>query len=131
MTLPGQPDPSADRVRFVDHGGARILLIDFSHLQKTDEILAEVERARTLIARQPPASLLTLTHVRGARYSPPVMDALKQLTAHNKPFVKAAAVVGMEGLHRVLYRAVILFSRRNIEAFDDLDAARAWLVTQR
>lgn len=54
MTRPNQPDPSADRVRFIDHRGTRILLIDFSHLQEADEILAEVEKARTLIARSHP-----------------------------------------------------------------------------
>ena len=122
--------PPSTRVRFIEHRGARILLIDFSGLQQTEEILREVEIARETVAQQPPASLRTLTHVKGARYTPPVMEALKNLTAHNKPYVTAAAVVGMEGLHRVLFRAVVLFSRRNIEAFDSLDEARDWLASQ-
>ncbi|HEX8430385.1 MAG TPA: STAS/SEC14 domain-containing protein [Longimicrobium sp.] len=121
---------SLARVRFIEQRGKRILLIDFSGLQTTEEILAEVETARALVATQPPASLLTLTHVKGARYTPPVMEALKGLAAANKPYVRAAAVVGMEGLHRVLFRAVILFSRRNIEAFDSMNEAREWLATQ-
>jgi len=118
------------RVRFIEHRARKILLIDFSNLQKTDEILREVETAREIVARQPPASVRTLTCVNGARYTPPVMDALKKLTAHNKPYVTAAAVVGMEGLHRVLFRAVVLFSRRNIESFDRIDEARDWLAAQ-
>lgn len=123
--------PAAEpRVRFIDHQGKRILLIDFSNLQRADEILGLIDVARELVAKQPHGSLRTLTHVRGARYSPPVMDGLKQLAAHNKPYVTAAAVVGMAGLHRVLYRAVVLFSRRNIEAFDELDAAKKWLASQ-
>lgn len=121
---------SLARVRFIEQRGKRILLIDFSGLQATEDILAEVETARALVATQPPASLLTLTHVKGARYTPPVMEALKKLAADNKPYVRAAAVVGMEGLHRVLFRAVILFSRRNIEAFDSMNEAREWLATQ-
>ncbi len=122
--------PSTTRVRFIEHRGVRILLIDFSGLQQTEEILREVEIAREVVAGQRPASLRTLTHVKDARYSPPVMEALKQLTVHNKPYVTAAAVVGMEGLHRVLFRAVVLFSRRNIEAFDTLEEARDWLASQ-
>jgi hypothetical protein len=122
--------PPTSRVRFIEHRGARILLIDFSGLQKTEEILREVEVAREVVAGQPPASLRTLTHVKDARYTPPVMEALKQLTVHNKPYVTAAAVVGMEGLHRVLFRAVVLFSRRNIEAFDTVEEARDWLAAQ-
>lgn len=122
--------PPTARVRFIEHRGVRMLLIDFSSLQQTEEILREVEIAREVVAGQRPASLRTLTHVKGARYTPPVMEALKQLTVHNKPYVTAAAVVGMEGLHRVLFRAVVLFSRRNIEAFDTLDEARDWLASQ-
>jgi hypothetical protein len=41
-----------------------------------------------------------------------------------------SAVAGMERVHRVLYRAVLLFSRRSIEVFDSLDDARDWLAAQ-
>jgi hypothetical protein len=118
------------RVRFIQHRGREILLIDLSNLQKTEDILREIEVTRTLVAAQPPASVRTLSCVKGARYTPPVMDALKELTAHNKAYVTAAAVVGMEGLHRVLFRAVVLFSRRNIESFDSMDEACDWLAAQ-
>ncbi len=127
---PALSSPPSERVRFLEHRGKRILLIDFSQLKETEEILAVVEAARVVVAEQPPASLRTLTSVRGARYTPPVMDAIKALTVHNRPYVTAAAVVGMEGMHRVLFRAVLLFSRRNIEAFDSQDEARDWLASQ-
>lgn len=118
------------RVRFITHRGRRILLIDLSGLQKTEEILQEIETTRRFVAQEPPASVRTLSCVKGARYTPPVMDALKELTAHNKPYVTAAAVVGMEGLHRVLFRAVVLFSRRNMETFQTMEEARDWLASQ-
>lgn len=128
--MPTAAPAETQRVRFIEHRGQRILLIDFSGLQAAADILREIGVAREIVRSQPPNSLRTLTHVRGARYTAPVMDALKQLTADNKPYVRHAAVVGMEGIHRVLYRAVLLFSRRSIETFDDLDAARDWLASQ-
>ncbi|HEX8391941.1 MAG TPA: hypothetical protein VF665_06265 [Longimicrobium sp.] len=128
--MPAAEPTSATRVRFIEHAGARILLIDLSNLQAEAEILDQIERVRDLVARQPPASVRTITNVTGARYTPPVMDALKKLTAHNKPYVTAAAVVGMQGVHKVLFRAVLLFSRRVIEAFDDMDRARDWVARQ-
>jgi hypothetical protein len=128
--MPTAAPADTHRVRFVEHRGQRILLIDFSGLQDAADILREMDAAREIIRSQPPASLRTLSNVRGARYSPPVMDAMKEFTAGNKPYVRHAAVVGMERVHRVLYRAVLLFSRRSIEIFDDLDAARDWLATQ-
>ncbi|HEX6037882.1 hypothetical protein [Longimicrobium sp.] len=118
------------RVRFIQHRGQRILYIDFSELQHAEDILAEMDVARRIIRAQPQSSVRTLSNVRGAKYSPPVMDAMKEFTAGNKPYVRHAAVYGMERVHRVLFRAVLLFSRRSMEIFDDLDAAKDWLAKQ-
>lgn len=128
MTLAAPPQ--TQRVRFIQHGGHRILLIDFSGLQAADDILREMDVARDIIRSSPPNSVRVLSDVRGARYSPPVMDAMKEFTAGNKPYVRHSAVAGMERVHRVLYRAVLLFSRRSIEIFDTTDQALDWLARQ-
>jgi hypothetical protein len=130
MNPAATPAALAERVRFVRHRGRPILLIDFSHLDRTEDILEVIGTAKQVVAKQPPSSVRTLTNVYRARYSPPVMDALKELTVHNRPYVTAAAVVGMEGLHRILFRAVLVFSRRNLEAFDTMEEARDWLGAQ-
>jgi hypothetical protein len=130
MNPAAPPAPLEERVRFVHHRGKRILLIDFSHLERTEDILEVIRAAKEVVAKQPPASLRTLSNVYRARYTPPVMDAIKELAVHNRPYVTAAAVVGMEGLHRILFRAVLMFSRRNMESFDTVDAARDWLAAQ-
>ena len=129
MTTSAAP-PQTQRVRFTEHRGQRILFIDFSGLQAADDILREMDVAREIIRSQPPASVRVLTDVSGAKYSPPVMDAMKEFTAGNKPYVRHSAVAGMERVHRVLYRAVLLFSRRSIEIFETLDQARDWLAKQ-
>ena len=125
ITDPGQP-----RTRLILHRGRQIMLLDYSDILDTAEALDEIQKSKVVIAQQPPGSLLTLTYVRGSRYTAPVIDAMKELVAHNKPYVKAAAVVGMNTLHRIIYRAVVAFSRRNIQVFDDLDEAKDWLVAQ-
>lgn len=123
------PAVGSQRVRFIEHRGQRILFIDFSEL-RADDILREMGTARDIIRSQPPNSVRALTDVRKAQYSPPVMDAMKEFTAGNAPFVRHSAVAGMERVHRVLYRAVLLFSRRSIEVFESLDQARDWLASQ-
>lgn len=125
ITEPGQP-----RTRIVEHRGREIMLLDYSDVAEVDEALSEIEKTKALIAGHPPNSLLTLTYVKGSRFSGPVVDAMKGLVAHNRPYVKAAAVVGMNTLHRIVYRAVISFSKRRIEVFDDLDSAKDWLIEQ-
>jgi hypothetical protein len=125
ITEPGQP-----RTRLISHRGHDIMLLDYSDVIDTAEALAEIEKSKGIIAQHAPDSLRTLTYVEGARYTAPVIDAMKDLVAHNRPYVKAAAVVGMNTLHRIIYRAVVAFSRRNIHVFDDLEQAKDWLVEQ-
>ena len=125
ITEPGQP-----RTRLIEHRGGQIMLLDYSDLLDTEEALGEIGKTKAVIATHPPGSLRTLTYVRGSRYDAPVIEAMKELVAHNGPYVTAAAVVGMNTLHRVIYRAVVAFSRRNIHVFDDLEKAKDWLVEQ-
>lgn len=120
-----------DRVRFITHRGKRILLNDFSGTNDSDEVLAAIERCRALVAEEPPESLLTLTFVRDAKFSPEVTDALKQLAADNKAHVKAAAVVGEGALTRMALQMVERFSGRNLAHCDTLIEGKDWLVNQR
>ncbi len=63
-------------------------------------------------------------------FSSEAAEALKQFTSHNKPYVTAAAVVGIIGLKQIIYNAVLKFSGRNLVAFDSVDKAKDWLATQ-
>lgn len=119
-----------ERTRFIDHRGKRILLLDYSGIRDPQEAVAEVRKSMEVVARHPPHSLLVLTNVRDARYNTAVLQAMKELAAHNEPYVKASALIGMGGLHRVAYQAVILFTRRKIQTFDDQEQALDWLVQQ-
>lgn len=124
------PVASGARLRFLQHADRPVLMIDLSGLRDASAVLAEIRTARDLAARQPPASLLVLTLVRGTAHSPVLLDALRELAGRNKPFVRAGAVVGMEGVYRMLYRTMVRFSGRNIEAFDEVGPALDWLITQ-
>jgi hypothetical protein len=119
-----------ERTRFIEHQGTRILLLDYAGVRDPAEALREIEHSRAVVASQPPGSLLVMTLVRDARYNASVLQGMKDLAAHNAPYVKASAVVGMSGLHRIAYQAVILFSKRNIKVFDQESDALDWLVTQ-
>jgi len=119
-----------ERIRFIEHRGKRILYMDFSEMNAPGEALAELEKARQVIAREQPNSLLTLTDVTGTRYDGDIIKAFQALAEHNKPFVRAAASVTRTPLQLVALRASAVLSRRKLEAFDDLEHAKEWLVAQ-
>jgi hypothetical protein len=116
------------RVKFITHHKKEILFLDFSNTLP-HEVLQTIEVAKRVISARPEGSILTLTDVTNARFNDAVSDGLKKFTAHNKPYVKAGAVVGVTGLKRIIFSAVIAFSRRNLEAFDDIEQAKHWLAS--
>jgi hypothetical protein len=118
-----------ERVSFITHGGREILLLDFSGM-KAAEAIAMIKHAMGVISSRPVNSLLTLTDVTEIRFNDDLSRKMKEFTAHNKPYVRAAAVVGVTGLKRIIYNAVIAFSRRNITTFDDRETAKRWLAEQ-
>lgn len=118
------------KVHIIAHKGKQIVHIDFADAREA-QVLSTIEEAKAVISRQAPASALTLTDVTRIESTKPVSDALKQYAAHNKPYVKAGSVVGIDGLKRVIFNATLVFTgRRNLQAFDDLARAKDWLVEQ-
>lgn len=116
-------------VRFITHEGREILFIDFSN-KNPAQFIETIREARAVIAAQPQGSLLTLTDVTGASYNREAADALKEYVAHNKPFVKAGAVVGLNDLKRVIFNFLNRVSGRSLKGFDTLEQAKRWLAKQ-
>ncbi len=118
-----------EHVRFIDYKGCQILLIDFTECQPTD-FLERIRYARSVIGRQSLGSTRTLTVVTKARFNRQVSEAMKEYTAHNKPYVRAAAVVGLSGLQEIVYNMIIKLTGRNIATFSNIVTAKDFLAQQ-
>ncbi len=108
---------------------AKSCLIDFAECQPS-EFLERIRYARSVIGRQPPRSARTLTVVTKARFNGQVSEAMKEYTSHNKPYVRAAAVVGLSGLQEIVYNVIIKLTGRNIATFSDVGTAKDFLASQ-
>lgn len=120
-----------EKIGFTDYKGAKILLFDFSYITKSKEVLELIGQAGLLARKQPLKSILVVTDVTEAHYNIEVTQAMKELAKGNAPFVKASAVVGVTGLKKILYDAVIKFSGRDIKIFDKRESAMDWLLTHK
>lgn len=118
------------RTTFIEHAGVRLAYLDFSRIQTPKEALAAIAEAAAVVQGEPLRSVRTLTNVEGSRFNGEVLEAVKQLTLNNRPHVIAGALVGLSGLQKVVYTTVMRFSKRNIPVFENLEAAKEWLVTQ-
>jgi hypothetical protein len=117
------------RVQIVPHKSKQIVYLDFTGCKVAD-LLPIIEEAKRVIASQPKESALILTNVTDTEISKDTSALMKDFTTHNKPYVKASAVIGVEGLKKIIYNAVQAVSGRHISSFSTLEQAKDWLVAQ-
>ena len=118
----------SDRVRPIEHG---IVLQDFSGVTDPREALGYIEEARRFMEGQRLGEMLLLTDVSGSTFNQEVIEAMKALAEHHKPWVLASALVGLTPLMRIVYRAVVARTRRDIRVCDTRGDAVAYLLTRR
>ena len=116
-----------ERIRFITHQGKKILLIDFSHCS-AEEILHLLPDVQELITSEPRSSVLTLGDFTGAEVRKEVADRLKQTLVFDRPYVKHAALVGVEKIPRVFLDSFKTFSQRELPDFKTRQEAMDWLV---
>ena len=118
-----------ERVRFIDHRGHRVLLLDYTNLADEPEILEMIEERRELVSKEPPGSVLTLTDLSGAHVSRTVIQRLKEVNVLEKPFVRRAAAVGAESLTpKGAAEAIATFAAKRWGRFATREEALDWLV---
>jgi hypothetical protein len=113
----------------INHGGKDLIYLDSSGC-KLAELTPLVARAKRMIAGLDHGSALVLTNVENTQLTKETSALMKDLTTHNKPYVKASAVVGVEGLKQIVFNAVQAVSGRTLASFDTLEHAKDWLVKQ-
>ena len=80
-------------VKFIEHKRMEILRIDLSPCE-LEEIVPILNNAKKLIAARHLKSILTLTNVIDAPYTPALDSTMKKFVVHDTPFIKAGLVVG-------------------------------------
>jgi hypothetical protein len=106
-------------VGFIDYERTRILLLNFARITEPELLLREIEEARRFVAAQPRRKeLLVLVDLRGLRFNDEVLKAFSELTHHNEPYDRAAAVCGFSKIGRVAFRAQNLMTGGRLVPFE-------------
>ena len=118
----------SERVRLIEHG---IVLQDFSRIREPALALPIIAEAIRFMETQPRGEALTLTDVSGSSFNEEVITAIRGLAEHHRPWVRASAVVGLTPLMRIIYRAVVTLTRREIHVCETRAQAIAYLLSKR
>ncbi len=116
-----------ERVRFIQHMGWQVLLVDCSECSSS-ELHDIFDEARETITAQPEKSVLVLSDFTGAEFDKKAADHLKVTAAYDRPHVRRAAIVGAETLPEVYYNNLVSFSAREFPVFKTREEALDWLI---
>ncbi len=116
-----------DRVRFIEHEGKRVLLIDNSGCSSR-EIVANYTECQRIVTAEPPNSVLTLSDFTDCEVDRGALTRMKEVAVVDRPHVKRAAITGIEDLPDAYYRSIMSFSVREFPTFKSREEALDWLV---
>jgi hypothetical protein len=118
-----------ERIRFIDHHGKRVLLVDFSNCP-ANEVEEIARRVPDYVTVQPRGSVLVLTDFTGAEFDQDALRAMKETAVFDKPFVKKSALIGTEDLPASFYEELKSYSRRELLIFKTREEALDWLAAE-
>lgn len=119
------------RIYAVTHKGQQLLVLDFSAMEDTPELVRFADAAAARVAKEPPGSVRVLGLVRPVgRFDKDGIAAVRRMVEHNRPYVRATALVGLSGVVRVIHQAMQILSRRQMPNFESEAEAKEWLVAQ-
>ena len=118
-----------DRIRFVEHKGKNILLVDISNCT-AEEVAITSRLVPSYVASQPKGSVLLLADFTGSKFDKAAVEVLKQSTVYDRPHLKKSAWVGVEALPKVFYDNLRSFSQRDLPVFKTREEALDWLARE-
>jgi hypothetical protein len=114
--------------KLISKNGKSIIYIDFSGLQTKEAIYEQLARAKQTISTQLPKSALTLTNITGMYFNTEIFNAFTKYAKDNDPYVKASAVIGMNGMMQIFYNGFSKISGREVKAFNTEEDAINYLT---
>jgi hypothetical protein len=116
-----------ERIRFITHGGKKILEVDMARCSA-----AEVEKvARALpdvVTKEPLASVRMLVDFSGSSFDAEALRTMKETAIFDKPYILKTAWIGTESLPQGHIEDVGKYSRREFPVFLKRDEALDWLA---
>jgi hypothetical protein len=116
------------KVQVITHGGRQIFFVNLKGCD-LEQVKAVIAEAKPLIQRQPRESVLFLADLTDIKFSPDVVDALREFARHNTTYVRMSALVGLSGIREVALNSFRLHTGRIFMPFNNLEDAKDWLAT--
>ena len=101
-----------NRIEEFTRGGKNFVYIDFSGLQTNEDISRLIAQVKPIISKYPPKSIYTITNFEQLHFNKDSKALITPYTEANKPYVIAGALIGLDGLKKVMASSIFAMSGR-------------------
>lgn len=117
-------------VKFIDHSGEKILLIDFSNAKDSQGIVETAEKAIQLVRSiNQQRSIRGLLDLSGISLNKVVRETMRKMSQNNGPYMKSVAFVGLGVVLSPLFKGLLfVLGKSNHRVFNTRHDALGWLV---
>jgi hypothetical protein len=122
-----------DRIETFECGGKQFIYYDVSHFRSNAEFSWFIELAKNFISQFPQeAVFFSITNIEGVTYDSETKKIVAEWMDFNKPFVKYGAVIGLDGIKKIMVNSILKVSgRSNMKFFHVRQEAIDWLLLQK
>jgi hypothetical protein len=118
---------NGDRIRFIDHRGKRILLVDCTDCNPR-QVTTISDLLPSYVTAEPRGSVLILADFTGAQVDRATVESIKKSAVYDRPHLKRSAWVVKNNIPKAFLDAVRLFSVRDLPTFPTREQALTYLV---
>jgi len=110
-------------------GSKNFVYFDFSGLSSDENILEVVESGKSILEKYPEQSVYSITNIASVRLDTRTKEIAIKFMEHNKPYVKYAFVIGIDGILKMTAQTVMnICGRSNVKFGFTKEHAIEWLL---
>jgi len=120
-----------ERIEEFTHNGKNFIYIDVSNLKKNEDFITIVGIVKQIMVKYAEKSVYTITNIENIIFDTETKEIAVKCLKHNEPYVKCGAVLGLDGIKKIMANAVFKFSgRKPLKFFYTKEKAIEWLLQQ-
>lgn len=116
------------RIYPIFHENKKIIYSDWTNLKTPEQAIEVMNETSDFIVQNGQKGLLEIVDVTGSFATQDTLKALKEINNKVKGYSKKKAMVGLSKSQRIILNTINIFSGTTIQGFDDIEAAKDWLM---
>jgi len=100
------------RIEQFTHDDRDFVYLDLSGFKNNDDFIGFINESKPIISKYAENSLYTITNIEDIRFDSKTKEVVAEWTECNKPYVKRGAVIGINGIKKIMVNAIFAISGR-------------------